>query len=99
VGWDFADPLGSYKSQYYGHTLTYCTCCGGGLEDLHSPASRRKRLKENPVLGAITGPLCHCGTQVQGPGPPSWGLDARLTTLLCKKIILQNLKKSIPEEI
>jgi hypothetical protein len=31
VGWDltplgpFAGPLGSYKSQYCGHTLAYCT--------------------------------------------------------------------------
>jgi hypothetical protein len=25
VGWDFAGPLGSYKSQYCGHILAYCT--------------------------------------------------------------------------
>jgi hypothetical protein len=23
--------------------------------------------------------------QIQGPGPPGWGLDARLKTLFCKK--------------
>jgi hypothetical protein len=35
------------------------------------------------VLGGITGPPCHWG--ILGPGPPAWGLDAGLTTLLCKK--------------
>jgi hypothetical protein len=31
------------------------------------------------------GPPCHCGIQIQGPGPPGWGLGARLTILLCKR--------------
>jgi hypothetical protein len=25
---------------------------------------------------------------MQGPGPPGWGLDPRLTTLLCKRILM-----------
>jgi hypothetical protein len=55
--------------------------CGGGLEHLHrSPAISRRRRKGNPVPGGLTGPACHWGTQIQGPGPPGWGLDAWLTT-------------------
>jgi hypothetical protein len=35
------------------------------------------------------------------PGPPGWGLDARLMTLLCEKknILLQNPKKRKPDQI
>jgi hypothetical protein len=69
--------------------------CGGGLEYPHrSPASRRRRRKENPVPGGITGPPCHWGTWIQRPGPPSWRLDARLMTLLCKKIIVTKSKEA-----
>jgi hypothetical protein len=58
----------------------------GGLEYLNrSHGSLRRRLKGNTVTRGITGPLCHWGSLIQGPGPPGWGLDARLTTLLCKK--------------
>jgi hypothetical protein len=32
----------------------------------------------------ITGPPCHGGTEMQGPGPPGWGFAARLTTLFCE---------------
>jgi hypothetical protein len=36
--------------------------CGGGVEYLHRrPASRRRRLKGNPVPGCITGPPCSWG--------------------------------------
>jgi hypothetical protein len=36
--------------------------CGGGIEyQNHSPASRRRRRKGNPVYGGITGPPCHWG--------------------------------------
>jgi hypothetical protein len=31
---------------------------------------------------------------IQRPDPPGWGLDAVLTTLLCKKIIVAKSKKS-----
>jgi hypothetical protein len=35
---------------------------GGGFQYLHrSPASRRRRRKENLMLGGITGPPCSCG--------------------------------------
>jgi hypothetical protein len=30
---------------------------------------------------------------MQRPGPPGWGLDARLRTLLCKKIIVAKFKE------
>jgi hypothetical protein len=30
---------------------------------------------------------------MQRPGRPGWGLDARLTTLLCKKIIVAKSKE------
>jgi hypothetical protein len=33
------------------------------------------------------------GGQIQGPGPPGCGLDARLTTLLCKKNIVTKPKE------
>jgi hypothetical protein len=47
---------------------------GGGFEYLHhSPASRRRRGKGNPVPGGITGPPCSWGRQIRGPGPPGWG--------------------------
>jgi hypothetical protein len=66
--------------------------CGGELEYLHrSSASRRKRRKGNAVRGGITGP--HWGTYIRGPGSPAWVLDARLTTLLCKKNILAKYKE------
>jgi hypothetical protein len=53
---------------------------GGRLEYLHhSPASRT--WWGNPVPRCITGSHCHWGR----PGPPGWGLDAGLTTMLCKK--------------
>jgi hypothetical protein len=29
---------------------------------------------------------------MQGPGPPGWGLDARLTALFCKQIIVTKSK-------
>jgi hypothetical protein len=35
-------------------------------------------------------PAYHWGTYILGPGPPGWGLDARLTTLLCKKIVTKS---------
>jgi hypothetical protein len=33
---------------------------------------------------------------MQGPGPPGWMLEARLTTLRCKKLLLRNPKKWKP---
>jgi hypothetical protein len=69
--------------------------CGGGLEYLHrSPASRRRRWKGNPVPGGVTGPPCHWGTYIQRPGPPCWGLHARLTTFLCKKNYCCEIQRS-----
>jgi hypothetical protein len=53
------------------------------------------------VLRVIEGPgtwgynwatLSRGGRQIQGPGPPGWGLGARLTILLCKKIIISKSK-------
>jgi hypothetical protein len=74
--------------------------CRCGLEYLHrSPASRRRRRKGNPVPKGITGPPCHWGTYMQGPGPPGWGFDARVTTLLCKKLLLLHPKKRKPDAI
>jgi hypothetical protein len=47
--------------------------CGGGVKYLHrSPASRRRRRKENPVPGGITGPPFSWGIWIRGPGPPGW---------------------------
>jgi hypothetical protein len=67
---------------------------GGWLAYLHcNLASRRRRRKGNPVSGSITGPPCHWGTQIQGPVPPGWVLNARLTNLPCKNIMFQNPKK------
>jgi hypothetical protein len=79
-------------------TLLPINPCGGGLEYPHcSPACRRWRRKGNPVPGGITWPHCHWGTYIQRPGPPGWGLDARLTTLLCKKLLPRNPKKWKPD--
>jgi hypothetical protein len=42
--------------------------------DLHrSPASRRRRMKGNPVSGGITGSSCSWGMKILGPGAPDWG--------------------------
>jgi hypothetical protein len=80
--------------------LCYSTPCGGGFEYLHrNPASCRRRWKENPMPGVITGPPCSWGTYIQRPGPPGWGLDATLTTWLCETITLRNPKKWISETI
>jgi hypothetical protein len=55
---------------------------GGRLEYPHrSPASHRRRWKENPVPGGITGTPCHWGTYIQGPGPPGWGLGRKADDL------------------
>jgi hypothetical protein len=43
--------------------------------------------------GGSTGPLCHWETQIQRPGPPGWGFDARLTIWLCKRIIVAKSKE------
>jgi hypothetical protein len=32
-------------------------------------------------------------TYTERPGPPGWGMDARLPTLLCKELLLQNPNK------
>jgi hypothetical protein len=40
------------------------------------------------VPGDRTGLPCQWGTLIQKSGPPDWGLDASLTTLLCKKVIV-----------
>jgi hypothetical protein len=50
------------------------------------------------VSGGITGPPCHWGTKIQGPGLPGRGLYARLTILLCGKIAvaLSNDVKTVP---
>jgi hypothetical protein len=78
--------LHSKYVNYYFWWVNKCTLCGGGIEHPHlSPASRRRRWKGNARPGVLTGPSFNWGTQMQGPGPPGWGLDARLTTLLCKK--------------
>jgi hypothetical protein len=46
---------------------------GGGFEYLQrSPARRRRRRKENPVPGGITGPPCSWGMYIREPGPPGW---------------------------
>jgi hypothetical protein len=70
--------------------------CGGSLQYLHrSPASRKRLQKSYPVPGCITRPTCHWETEIQRPGPPGWGLDARLKNLLFKKLMLQNSKKCV----
>jgi hypothetical protein len=96
----------NYKNSTFKNVLSICNIrvilqiqippCGGGLEYLHrSPASRIRRRKGNPVPGNITGPLGHWGTYryIKEPGPPGWGLAARLMTLLCKKIIVAKSKE------
>jgi hypothetical protein len=51
-----------------------CFPCGDGLEYPHcSPASRKRRRKENPVPRGITGPPCSWGMWIWEPGPPGWG--------------------------
>jgi hypothetical protein len=61
------------------------TPCGGGLEYHRSPASRRRRRKENPVSGGIIGPPCFWGTQ-------GWRLCS-----VKKNILLRNPKKWKPD--
>jgi hypothetical protein len=58
----------------------------------HSPASCTRQQEENLVPGGITGPPCHWGTYIKKPGIPGWGLDARLTTLLSKKMTAMKSK-------
>jgi hypothetical protein len=45
------------------------------------------------VPEGITGPTCSWGTLIYGPGPPSWDLDPRLTTLFCKTITVTKSKE------
>lgn len=74
--------------------------CGGRLECFHPiPASLTRRRKGNMVSGGY-----NCASlsleDIQGPGPPGGrggGVDARLTTLLYKKLLLQNPKKWKPD--
>jgi hypothetical protein len=48
------------------HLMYLVSPRGGGLEYLHhSPASRRRRRKGNPVPGGITGQPCHSGTNTE----------------------------------
>jgi hypothetical protein len=64
------------------------------------PAGRKRRRKGNPVPRGITGPPYHVGTYIQAPRPPGWGLDAGLTTWLCKKkMLLENPKRGKPNGI
>lgn len=63
------------------------------------PASRIRQRKANPVPGDIIGPLCHWGTQIEGPDSPGWEFDASLTTLLCKGIILAKLEEVKADQI
>jgi hypothetical protein len=44
------------------------------------------------VPGGITGPPCHGHINI-GTAPPSWELDARLTTLFYKKITVAKSKE------
>jgi hypothetical protein len=44
--------------------------------------------------GGITGPPYQWGVLKEKSGPPGWGLETRLMTMLCKKyLLLQNPKK------
>jgi hypothetical protein len=52
-----------------------------------------KGIRSRGGRGVITGAPCHKGTYIQRSGPPGWGLDARLTTLLCKKNIFPKSKE------
>jgi hypothetical protein len=65
--------LKNYKSS--GRDQIPANPCGGdGLEYLHrNPASRKTRLKGNPVPEGITEPPCSWGIQIPGLGYPSWG--------------------------
>jgi hypothetical protein len=69
------------------HAELFIGTRGGGLQYLHrSPARRRRRRKGNPpVPGATIWPPCHWDTKIQRPGPPCWGFNKGLTTLLCIK--------------
>jgi hypothetical protein len=60
-----------------------------------SPESRRRRPKGSPVPGGITGPFCHGGytRKYRDLDLEVGALDAGLTTLLCKKLLLRNSKK------
>jgi hypothetical protein len=68
--------------------------CGRGLEYLHrSTASRGRRRKGNPVPGGITAPPCRWGDINTWTWSSRLGLDKRLTTFLCKKIIVTKSKE------
>jgi hypothetical protein len=45
------------------------------------------------VTGGIIATTCHWGKYIEGPGPPGGGLDARVTTLLYKKRVVEKSKE------
>jgi hypothetical protein len=51
------------------------------------------------VPGVITGPPRHWGTGIQTPGSPTCGLGAKLTTFLCKNLLIRNPKKRKPDGV
>jgi hypothetical protein len=72
--------------------------CRGGLEYFHrSSASLRRRRKGNPVPGRYSWATLSPGDIRQGPEHLGWGLDARLTTLLCKQIIVTKSEEVTPD--
>jgi hypothetical protein len=64
--------------------------CEGGLEYRHrSPARRRRRRKDNPAPGGYNWATLSLGDI----NKRTWSLGSRLTTLLCKKIIVAKSKE------
>jgi hypothetical protein len=65
---------------------------GRCLEYLHrSPASRRRRRRGNPVLGVCLGLPVSGGYKCRGL-VLQVGLERKVTTLLCKKLLLETHK-------
>jgi hypothetical protein len=72
------------------YSIIVFSLCGGGLEYLHRSRARRQEREKGDekrarYLGVELGHPAAGGHKYTGLGPSDWGLDARLTTLLCKK--------------
>jgi hypothetical protein len=74
---------------------------GGGLQCFHcSPENRRRRRKMNPVPGVYNWATLPLGDIDTGTWPSTfWGLDARVTTLLCQIVFLRHPKNWKPESL
>jgi hypothetical protein len=80
----FSETQHKKKTSNNRRSMYLWVACGRRLKYLHrNPASRRRRRKGIPVPGGITGPQCY-GEHKKRHDLPGWGLDARLTTFLCK---------------